>query len=149
MMLTIALIAGSVLSEDKAEALVTNDSTQVATPDAAAKKLIVYYIHGTRRCVNCQNFEAYTKEVLDSTFAKQLESGAIEWQSVNSDEEGNRHFIYDYQLFTKSVVLSEVQDGKELRWKYLDKGFDLVRGGDKKQFMKYIQDEITAFIGEG
>ncbi|MEW6411147.1 MAG: nitrophenyl compound nitroreductase subunit ArsF family protein [Candidatus Zixiibacteriota bacterium] len=146
-LLAAALICGSVLSQDKTETPATNDSTQVTNPDAAAK-LIVYYVHGTRRCATCKKLEAYTQEAIESGFVKELEAGTIEWQTVNTDEEGNSHFIQDYQLYTKSVILSEVQDGKELRWKNLDKIWELVRG-DKEAYIKYIQDEVKAFLGEG
>ncbi len=148
MMLAVAFIAGSVYSQDKAETPSATDSTNVQQPATDGAKLVVYYVHGTRRCPTCKRLEAYTQEAVETGFAKELEAGTIEWQTVNTDEEGNGHFMQDYQLYTKSVILSEVQDGKELRWKNLDKIWELVRG-DKEAYVKYIQDEVTAFIGEG
>ena len=123
------------------------DSAKVEKTTASDTKVIAYYVHGTRRCATCKKLEAYTQEAIETGFAEQLKAGSIEWMPVNTDEEGNGHFIDDYKLFTKSVVLSEVKDGKELRWKNLDKIWTLVRG-DKEAYLKYIQDEVTAFIGK-
>lgn len=123
------------------------DSTKVEKAATGDTKVIAYYVHGTRRCVTCRKLESYTQEAIEAAFSEQLEAGTIVWMPVNTDEEGNGHFIDDYQLFTKSVVLSEVKDGEELRWKNLDQIWTLVRG-DKAAYLKYIQDELTAFIGK-
>jgi len=132
-----------------------NDSTQVQTEsetaqpaDSGASVVIAYYFHGTRRCPTCKKLEAYSQEAIETGFAGQLESGALKWRPVNIDEEGNEHFVQDYQLYTKSVILSKVKGEKEITWKNLDKIWTLVRG-DKEAYLKYIQDEVTAFMGEG
>ena len=39
---------------------------------------------------------------------------------VNVDEPANEHFIKDYQLYSKSIVIVKMQDGKELKWENLD-----------------------------
>ena len=134
---------------------VVNDSTKAQTEseitqpaDSGATVVIAYYFHGTRRCPTCKKLEAYSQEAIETGFAEQLESGALQWRPVNTDEEGYEHFIQDYQLYTKSVVLSRVNGDKELDWKNLDKIWTLVRG-DKEAYLKYIQDEVTAFMGEG
>ena len=149
LLLTIAVVAVCATDEpaDSTKKEVVADSTKVAQATTSDTKVIAYYVHSTRRCVTCKKLEAYTQEAIEAGFAKQLEAGSIEWMPVNTDEPGNEHFIDDYQLFTKSVVLSEVKDGKELRWKNLDQIWTLVRG-DKGAYLKYIQDEVTAFLGE-
>jgi len=52
--------------------------------------------------------------------------------------------VQDYQLYTKSVVLSLVKDGKEVKFKNLDKVWQLLRNKDK--FYKYIKEETTNFL---
>ncbi|MFO7616170.1 MAG: hypothetical protein R6V75_02880, partial [Bacteroidales bacterium] len=39
---------------------------------------------------------------------------------VNIDEPENRHFIQDFQLVTRSVVLAEYRDGEVVRYENLD-----------------------------
>lgn len=65
---------------------------------------------------------------------------------VNTDEPENKHFIEDFQLVTKSVVLAEYHDGKIVRSKNLDKVWQLVR--NKDDFIEYVQNEAGAFLGE-
>jgi hypothetical protein len=108
--------------------------------------VIVYYLHGTRRCSNCIKIEAYTKEAVDSNLTEAVKTGLLEWRVYNTDEDSNAHYVDDYQLYTKSVIVSDVRDGKEVRWKNLEKIWELLN--DKASFKKYIQDEVTAFLKE-
>jgi hypothetical protein len=125
---------------------------QAASPDAPdanvphTSKLVVYYFHGDMRCSTCRKFESYTKQALDTYFAKELASGQILWQVVNVDKKGNSHYVDDYKLITRSVVLSQVTEGKETRWQNLDQIWKKVR--DKNDFMLYIKDSIDKFREE-
>jgi hypothetical protein len=110
-------------------------------------RLIAYYFHGTRRCVTCRKLEAYTQEAIETGFAEELKAGTLAWRPVNTDEAENEHYRNEYQLYTKSVVLSERKDGQEVNWKNLNKIWELVRG-EKAEFVKYIQDEVAAALGE-
>ena len=103
-------------------------------------QLIVYYFHGDQRCPTCHKLESYAKEALDAYFADEIASKKIVWKVVNVDRTENSHFIQDYKLVTKSVVLSEVADGKEVGWKNLDQIWQKVR--DKDGYLQYIRDSI-------
>ncbi len=109
-------------------------------------QLIVYYFHGDVRCPTCHKLETYAKEALDTYFPDELASQDIVWRAINVDNPENRHFIQDYKLVTKSVVLSEITDGKEIEWKHLDQIWQKVR--DKTSYLNYIRDSITEFIAE-
>jgi len=122
------------------------DSTTTAKPLEQVNKIIVYYFHGTRRCSNCIKFEEYSKEAIDSAFTQELKDGQMEWRMINIDEPENKHFINDYQLFTKSLILSKVVEGKEAKWKNLDKIWDLVTS--KEKFIEYVQNEVKAYLKE-
>ena len=78
-------------------------------------------------------------------FPEPLRNGSLVWKSLNTDDPWNNHFVKDYELFTKSVVVSEVVNGKEVRWKRLDKVWDLL--DDQKEFTKYIEDEVRGYLG--
>ena len=112
----------------------------------AADSLIVYYFHGNMRCATCLKFESYTSELLKTAFASQLDSGAIQWRVVNVEDSENRHFITDFELVTKSVVLARMRDGEMTEWVNLDKIWDLA--ADKTAFTAYIRDNVQAYLGE-
>jgi hypothetical protein len=119
----------------------SNASAAVAGSHA---KVIAYYFHVTVRCQTCRTIEAYSKEAIDKGFAGDLKNGAIEWRLVNVQLPENRHFIQDYRLFTRSLVLVKVRDGKQVEWRNLEKVWDLV--GDKADFVKYVQTNVKDYL---
>lgn len=117
-------------------------------PDAEQQRTVIaYYFHGDVRCVTCKTIEAYTQEAIEQNFADTLADVRLQWRAVNVDQPQNRHFIKDYQLYTKSVVLVEMQGGRQVRWENLEKVWQLVR--DKDAFMKYVCAEVGGFVEAG
>ena len=108
--------------------------------------VVAYYFHGNVRCATCRKIEAYADEAIHSGFSGALDNGTLAWSVVNIDETEGKHFVEDFQLVTRSVVLAEYQDGKVVRFKNLDQVWQLVR--DKDGFVEYLQDEANEFLGE-
>jgi hypothetical protein len=121
-------------------AVAKTDSLAKPADDTLSPKIIAYYFHGTRRCASCMKIEAYSQEAVQAGFAEDLKSGKMEWHVINTDESPNAHYEKDYQLYTKSLILSRVENGKEIKWKNLEKVWELL--GDKEAFIKYVQDEV-------
>lgn len=109
----------------------------------SAEKIYAYYFHGTMRCSTCHKLEQYSKEAIESNFKSKLASGKLEFKVVNVNEKTNEHFVSDYQLYTKALVLSLVKDGKEIRSKNLNKIWELV--GNKDKFIEYVKEEVANF----
>jgi hypothetical protein len=110
----------------------------------AGQKLIVYYFHGNMRCPTCYKLETYAKSVVETDFADAIRNGTVEWKTVNVEDKGNEHFSTDYKLYTKSVIISTVKDGKESSWKNLDQIWTLV--GDQTKYQDYIRKEVKACL---
>ena len=127
---------GTVASEEQIEPVSKTENEDVQQDN----QLIVYYFYGDKRCPTCHKLETYAKEALDVYFADEIASKNIVWKIVNIDKTENSHFIRDYKLITKSVVLSEVANGKEVGWKNLDQIWQRVR--DKDSYLQYIRDSI-------
>ena len=118
-----------------------------AVADANGPRFVAYYFMTNVRCPSCMKIEQYTSETLQRDFVDQLDAGSLEWRVVNTDEPENAHFVDDYQLHTKSVVVVELEDGQEKRWKNLDKVWELL--GNRDTFQDYVAEELNAFISEG
>jgi hypothetical protein len=120
-------------------------SAAASAPTAQAARTapgaIVYYFHGSTRCTTCKTIEAYAHETVASAFAPDLKAGSLEWKVVNVDEPASQHFVRDYQLYTRSVVVVDAKDPK--RFKVLDRVWQLV--GDKAAFQRYVEQEVRAF----
>lgn len=111
-----------------------------------ANRVIAYYFHGNFRCANCYNMEKWTKEALDEYFKDDEKRGRLDLRVINLDVKGNEHFILEYQLFTKSVVLALVKNGKEVKSTNLTKVWDYL--GDDRKFKAYIKDEVSKYLKE-
>ena len=120
-------------------------SQQVSVKPRNAK-VVVYYFHGTFRCTTCRTIEKYSHDAIQQYFSKELGNGKLEFRPVNVDEPENHHFIKDYQLFSKSLVLSLVTDDKETKSKNLTDIWNLV--SDKEKFFQYVKEEVEKFLKE-
>jgi len=120
------------------------DETLAAEAGDRAREMIVYYFWEPPRCDTCRKLEAYTLEAVRDGFADAMKSGRLEWRMVDVSEPQNEHFTKRYGLFTKSVVLSHVEAGKEMRWKNLEEIW--LRVGDKADYLAYIRTEVEKFL---
>ena len=119
-------------------------STPAVEPDNG---IVAYYFHGNKRCSTCRKLEAYSEEAVVGGFPSDLENGVLEWRVVDTDEKANAHFVTDFELVTKSVVLVEYHDGEVVRFKNLKLVWQLV--GDRDGFIRYVRSETADFIAEG
>jgi len=141
-LVAVVVLAGTTLSPPAAAA----GETQTTATDAD-NAIVAYYFHGNKRCSTCRKLEAYSEEAITGGFTSELEAGELEWRVVNTDEDGNAHFVTDFELVTKSVVLVEYRDGEVVRWKNLKLVWQLV--GDQDGFLRYVRDETRDFLAEG
>ena len=72
---------------------------------AGETKVIAYYLHVTARCNPCRAIESYSREVIEQKFAADIVQGRLQIRLVNVQLTEDRHFIKDYQIYTKSLVL--------------------------------------------
>jgi hypothetical protein len=116
------------------------------TPCDSNNKVIAYYFYGTSRCTTCRTIERYSKEAIERYFAQELKNKTLEFKPINIEEPENRHYIQDYQLYTRSLVLVLYKDDKQLKWKNLSEVWSYV--GDKEKFYQYVKDETKRFLQE-
>ncbi|HET9951141.1 MAG TPA: nitrophenyl compound nitroreductase subunit ArsF family protein [Candidatus Eisenbacteria bacterium] len=143
----LALIAAGVAAAAPAPAA-KNDSVSErpapVAPSLLPHRVIAYYFHTTYRCASCRSLEAYSREAIESAFAYELEDGRLVWKVVDVEVKGNEHFVEEYGLYTKSLVLVNEIRGKRSQWKNLEKVWQLLQ--DKEAFMRYVQDETRPYL---
>ena len=106
----------------------------------------VYYFHSNVRCYTCKNMEKYSKEAVETYFKKEVESGKVKFKAINVDKKENKHYVKDYQLYTKTLIVSVTKQDKELKYKNLDKIWEYVR--DKEKFVNYVKGKINESLKE-
>ena len=126
--------------------LISGNQNAFAGKNGGSGKVIAYYFHGTFRCPTCHKLEQYSKETIETNFKDALASGKLEFKVVNVEDKGNEHYGNDYQLYTKSLILSLVKDGKQIKWKNLDKIWEYV--GNKQRFIDYVKSGVADFLKE-
>lgn len=107
---------------------------------------VVYYFYTDTRCSSCETIEAYTKAAVGKNFPSEYKGWKTVFRGVNIDEEANGHFVKDYGLSSKSVVVQKFAGGKALEWVKLEKVWQLL--GDKAVFMNYVADETRQLLDE-
>ncbi len=125
----------------------TPSAVNESATEAPTSQIVAYYFHGNMRCGTCRKIEAYSEEAITEDFTDELASGRLEWRPVNTDESENKHFVKDFELVTKSLVLVEYRDGKVARFENLKLIWELV--GDKDGFHKYVRDHTSKFLEAG
>ncbi len=103
--------------------------------------LTVYYFHGNQRCMTCNKIEQLTKQAVEKKYADELASGKIVFRAVNVEEPVNEHFVKDFSLTTRSVVMQ-----KNGNFKKFDEVWTFVREPEK--FTEYIQDGVSRMISD-
>jgi hypothetical protein len=111
----------------------------------APHQIVVSYFHGDVRCPTCKKLEAYSREAVEKTFAAEIAAGRLAFKMVNTDRPENEHFVTDYSLVTKALVVTEESGGKVVRWTNLDKIWTLVRG-DQQAYTDYVAAGVRAYL---
>ena len=106
----------------------------------------VYYFHGNMRCFTCKNMESYSREAIEKYFKKEIESGKVSFRVINIDQKNNQHYVNDYKLYTKTLIISITKNGKEVKYKNLDKIWEYSR--NKEKFVGYVKDKIDESLKE-
>ncbi|MCP4725760.1 MAG: hypothetical protein GY863_12025 [bacterium] len=105
---------------------------------------VVYYFHSNYRCETCELVEKNTGDVMQEYYSEELRDGTLIWKVINTDEEGNQHFLDDYELYSGAVVLVKRRNGIELTYKSLELIWELAY--DEPEFEKYVSGEIKNFL---
>ncbi|MGA9141365.1 MAG: nitrophenyl compound nitroreductase subunit ArsF family protein [Methanocella sp.] len=142
-LLSVGYVAFKYVSENAADSGADKTAALVAS-QVEPDKVVVYYFYGTARCDSCMKIEAYTKEAVESGFPEALKEGKLEWRPLNAELSENQHFIKDYGLYTRTVVVSDMKNGNQTDWKKLDEVWNLI--GDKDRFMTFIQDNVRTYL---
>jgi thiol-disulfide isomerase/thioredoxin len=115
-----------------------------AVPVVAGNQVVMTYFRNHIRCTSCKKIEALTTETARNEFAEELVSGKLVFRVIDVDEPANNHYIEDYQLTSKAVIISLHVDGKETSWTDMEKIWDLF--GDPEAFRAYLAEPIRKHL---
>lgn len=131
-----ALFALTALAADKAPA---------AKAKAPSQRIVATYFYGDVRCATCRKIEAYSKEAVEEGFAKEIAAGTVVFQAINTDRAENKHYVQDYKLMMKSLIIAKENNGKVTEWVNLPKIWQLT--GNQDEFMAYVREGVQGYLG--
>lgn len=114
------------------------DSDNAVVP-ASGERWVAYYFHSSTRCPTCRRIETHAQDAV----AEEVKVAKVDWRVVNYEEPANQHFAKDFKLLCPSVVLAQVRDGATVRWKNLERVWEL--NDDRAAFLDYVRSELAAF----
>ena len=117
---------------------------QTAAPNTAQHKVIAYYFHTNTRCSRCMKIEQYSQEAIKQGFPEELKNGTLEMRIVNYEKPENRHFMHEYKLVSKSLILVKVVNGKQTKWTNLKMVWQLTK--KKDAFLNYVRKEVRSYL---
>jgi hypothetical protein len=138
--LTVAALGAIYVHSEKARV----DPQAASQPETTDTKVIAYYFHVTVRCTTCRMIESYSREVVEQRFGTDIAKGRLEYKLVNLQLPENRHFVKDYQLFTKSLVVVRFDKGRQAEYKVLNDTWELV--GNKSAMQAYVEREVRDYL---
>ncbi len=119
-------------------------------PDPAAGAITpghvvkVTYFTTNVRCPSCLKIEELTRQTVQSRFAGEVEAGTVLFQLINTDLPGNSHYLDDYHLVSKTVVVAEFNQGRQGEWVNLQDVW--LKFTKPEEFEAYVADAVKALL---
>lgn len=131
-------------NREDAEAPVRENRPDYITVEDVEPEVIAYFFYGDKDCTTCDTLETYAYEALVDAYRPELESGTLAWRALNMDAPANAHFIEEFGLYAKTLVLVEMKDGERGRHENLGRIWELV--SDKDAFFEFVQSKTQEFL---
>lgn len=75
----------------------------------------VVYFHGKQRCLTCMAIEKYAREVVDTDFAREKQSGKVLFRTVDITTPEGAKLAKKYRVSWSSLYINGWKGGKEKR----------------------------------
>jgi hypothetical protein len=106
--------------------------------------VMTYFLIGAR-CKTCRKIETLARETAEQDFAAELSSNKLVFRVVDTSEPANRHYLDDYKLSFKTVVISRREGDKETAWKDMEKVWDLFN--EPEAYRAYLGAQLREYLG--
>jgi hypothetical protein len=109
-----------------------------------SRRVVACYFHRTQRCPTCRTIGSYVEEAVNTGFASEIKAGTVSMHFIDFQDEKNKKYTDYYKIEGPTLVLIDVRDGKVKAWKPAPNVWTLV--SKKDEFLKYVQDEVRAYL---
>lgn len=106
--------------------------------------VIIYQFHRRFRCEACHILEETINNALQKHFPEELKAGTLIYRVIDLDAKGNGHYEKEYEFFYNTVIVVDIENGSETRFKNLEEVWSLV--DDKEVAVEFIRSHIAAYL---
>jgi len=110
-------------------------------PDAE-DQLVVYYLHGTFRCVTCNTIEKMARELVETDYAAELADHRIRWMEADFQED--KALARQFEVVSSCVVVANLKNDAIADYQRLDEVWTLM--SEPEAFNRYIRDAIDQYL---
>jgi hypothetical protein len=89
------------------------------------------------------SIERGARAAVNAALAEGAQAGRLAFAAVNRAEPAYDRLALQYELVANSVVLVEVAEGRQTRWRNLEAVWDYA--GDEAALLGYVSGELAAF----
>lgn len=148
---SIAAPAGELIPAPAEPAVAGQASSTMEEPAGQAAgepagQVVAYFFHGNVRCKTCRTIEDFTTEAITTGFVDELKEGRLELRTVNVDDPRHEHFVEDFQMTSRVVVLARLEGGRPTSYRRLERVWELAK--DHDSFIEYVARETRSMLGE-
>ncbi len=129
-----------IAQEERPGPIVESDSVSGIEKLTEKHRVVVTYFTTDVRCDSCRKIEVLTREAVENGFPEQLQDGEVSFRIRNVDDTENAHFITEYELSFKTVVISKTFGDEDCSWKKMDDVWKLLN--DPDAFDTYISTAV-------
>jgi hypothetical protein len=106
--------------------------------------VIIYQFHRRFRCDACYKLEEAINEGLKTHFPEELKTGKLVYRVLDLDAPGTEKFEKKYDFFYNTVIVVDVENGKEIRFKNLEDVWGMVE--EKETVIKFIRAHVEEYL---
>lgn len=106
--------------------------------------VVVYQFHRRFRCDACVKLEAAINEGLKTHFPEELKAGRLVYRVMDLDAEGTKEYEKKYDFFYNTVIVVDIENGKETRFKNLEEVWGMVE--EKEATIEFIRSHVAEYL---
>lgn len=122
--------------------------SDAASPVAnvTAAKVVVTYFTTDVRCESCHTIERLSRQAIEEGFPAEIDNGSVVFRVLNTDRAANEHFLDDYEVANKTVIVSRQNLGKEAEWINRQDVWLLLEEPDA--FLSYVREPVQQYLSK-
>jgi hypothetical protein len=117
-----------------------------AAIDVAKANVVVTYFTTDVRCESCRTIERLSRQAIDEGFPDEVARGDVVYRVLNTDRPENRHFVDDYEIANKTVIVSHQVAGKETEWQNRQDVWLML--DEPTEFFAYVREPVKKYLGK-